>query len=255
MPAGVTRSRIVVGADGSAASDAAVRWAAMRALPLQLFHVVVPTWARSAQGPDRGRDHPGAARSGGPDHEQITLGSRPDRRHAPRRSRPGAIRQHHAGPRGGLEAGVDARGRQPRPCDVPARWLTEAAKHAQLVVLGSRRGASAKAHLGSVIHAVAIDLDRCGLRLPGSRGDSRRDQQSATARTWLVHLRRHPHLDRRWGDARLAVRLDPGADNGRGAFGSSSWASCRSCGRFRSARRSAADPRYPPRWWPTVPYR
>jgi len=55
MSAGVTRSRILVGVDGSSASDAAVRWAAreaaMRSLPLTLLHVVVPSLVSSAEGP------------------------------------------------------------------------------------------------------------------------------------------------------------------------------------------------------------
>src|SRR5271166_6328530 len=55
MSTGVTRSRILVGVDGSAASDAAVRWAAreaaMHGLPLRLLHVVAPSLVSSAEGP------------------------------------------------------------------------------------------------------------------------------------------------------------------------------------------------------------
>jgi len=55
MSTGVTRSRILVGVDGSAGSDAAVRWAAreaaMRSLPLTLLHVLEPSLASSAEGP------------------------------------------------------------------------------------------------------------------------------------------------------------------------------------------------------------
>jgi nucleotide-binding universal stress UspA family protein len=56
VPSGRTQSTIVVGVDGSAASDAAVRWAAresaMRKLPITLFHVVAPTPIDSTMAPD-----------------------------------------------------------------------------------------------------------------------------------------------------------------------------------------------------------
>jgi nucleotide-binding universal stress UspA family protein len=51
-----TGSRIVVGVDGSTASDAAVRWAvtesAVRKLPIALIHVVAPTPIDSTMAPD-----------------------------------------------------------------------------------------------------------------------------------------------------------------------------------------------------------
>jgi nucleotide-binding universal stress UspA family protein len=56
MPGGRMRSTIVVGVDGSAASDAAVRWAVgesvMRELPITLIHVVAPAPIDSTMAPD-----------------------------------------------------------------------------------------------------------------------------------------------------------------------------------------------------------
>lgn len=53
-----TQKGLVVGVDGSAGSDAAVRWAArdaaLRGLPLKLLHVVMPTPADSTMGPAPG---------------------------------------------------------------------------------------------------------------------------------------------------------------------------------------------------------
>lgn len=55
MSNSATGSHILAAVDGSAASDAAVRWAAheaaMRRLPLKLLHAVQPTPFRSAEGP------------------------------------------------------------------------------------------------------------------------------------------------------------------------------------------------------------
>ena len=56
MPNGRMQSTIVVGVDGSAPSDAAVRWAVgesvMRGLPITLIHVVAPTPIDSTMAPD-----------------------------------------------------------------------------------------------------------------------------------------------------------------------------------------------------------
>jgi len=58
MSPDVTRSGILVAVDGSASSDAALRWAAreaaMRMLPLKLLHVVSRTLVDSTQGPNAG---------------------------------------------------------------------------------------------------------------------------------------------------------------------------------------------------------
>jgi nucleotide-binding universal stress UspA family protein len=55
VPSGRTQSTIVVGVDGSAPSDAAVRWAVgesvMRELPITLIHVVAPTPIDSTMAP------------------------------------------------------------------------------------------------------------------------------------------------------------------------------------------------------------
>ena len=55
MPMGTPRSTILVGVDGSGASDAAIRWATqeamMRRQPIKLLHVVARTQVSSADGP------------------------------------------------------------------------------------------------------------------------------------------------------------------------------------------------------------
>ncbi len=61
----VARSNIVVGVDGSSASDAAVRWATreaiMRVVPIKLINVVAPTLVSSAMAPNhtitQGEEH------------------------------------------------------------------------------------------------------------------------------------------------------------------------------------------------------
>src|SRR6201993_2150498 len=56
MSSRAMRSNIVVGVDGSPASDAAVRWAAgeamMRVVPIKLINVVAPTLVSSAMDPN-----------------------------------------------------------------------------------------------------------------------------------------------------------------------------------------------------------
>jgi nucleotide-binding universal stress UspA family protein len=56
MVGGAMQSIVVVGVDGSAASDAAIRWAAheaaMRGLPIKLVNVVAPTLVSSAMAPN-----------------------------------------------------------------------------------------------------------------------------------------------------------------------------------------------------------
>jgi nucleotide-binding universal stress UspA family protein len=56
MVGGAIQSKVVVGVDGSAASDTAIRWAAheaaMRGLPIKLINVVPPTLLSSAMAPN-----------------------------------------------------------------------------------------------------------------------------------------------------------------------------------------------------------
>jgi nucleotide-binding universal stress UspA family protein len=56
MVGGAMQSKVVVGVDGSAASDAAIHWAAheaaMRGLPIKLINVVAPTLFSSAMAPN-----------------------------------------------------------------------------------------------------------------------------------------------------------------------------------------------------------
>jgi hypothetical protein len=61
------RSKLVVGVDGSVASDAAVRWAGrealMRGLPITVVNVVAPTLISSTMAPNDNH-HPGTRRPG-----------------------------------------------------------------------------------------------------------------------------------------------------------------------------------------------
>ena len=56
MVGGAMQSKVVVGVDGSVASDAAIHWAAheaaMRGLPIKLINVVPPTLVSSAMAPN-----------------------------------------------------------------------------------------------------------------------------------------------------------------------------------------------------------
>jgi nucleotide-binding universal stress UspA family protein len=125
----VARSNIVVGIDGSPASDAAVRWAAreamMRSVPIKLINVVAPTLVSSAMAPNhtitqgeenQARQILNQARR---IVEELAVEKRPDIQ---------TMRQY---------AGV-----------VPT--LVDASNDAQMVVLGSNRRASGRGMLGSV---------------------------------------------------------------------------------------------------------
>jgi nucleotide-binding universal stress UspA family protein len=115
MPA--MRSNIVVGVDGSPASDAAVRWAAreamMRLAPIKLINVVAPTLASSAMAPNH----------------TITQGEELRARQILKEPDIHTQRQY---------AGV-----------VPT--LVEASNDAQMVVVGSSRRAFGRGMLGPVI--------------------------------------------------------------------------------------------------------
>ena len=128
MPA--TRSNIVVGVDGSPASDAAVRWAAreamMRVAPIKLINVVAPTLASSAMAPNH----------------TITQGEELRARQILKEA--GRIVEQLAG-----ENPPDIRTQRQYAGVVPT--LVEASHDAQMVVVGSSRRAFGRGMLGPVI--------------------------------------------------------------------------------------------------------
>jgi nucleotide-binding universal stress UspA family protein len=128
MPA--MRSNIVVGVDGSPASDAAVRWAAreamMRVAPIKLINVVAPTLASSAMAPNH----------------TITQGEELRARQILKEA--GRIVEQLAG-----EKRPDIHTQRVYAGVVPT--LVEASKDAQMVVVGSSRRAFDRGMLGPVI--------------------------------------------------------------------------------------------------------
>jgi nucleotide-binding universal stress UspA family protein len=128
MPA--TRSNIVVGVDGSPASDAAVRWAAceamMRVAPIKLITVVAPTLASSAMAPNHTITQDEELRA-----RQILKEARRIVEQLAGEKRPDILTQRQY-------AGV-----------VPT--LVEASNDAQVVVVGSSRRAFGRGMLGPVI--------------------------------------------------------------------------------------------------------
>jgi nucleotide-binding universal stress UspA family protein len=128
MPA--TRSNIVVGVDGSPASDAAVRWAAreamMRLAPIKLINVVAPTLASSAMAPNHTITQGEELRA-----RQILKGA-------------GRIVEQLAG-----EKRPDIHTQRQYAGVVPT--LVEASNDAQMVVVGSSRRAFGRGMLGPVI--------------------------------------------------------------------------------------------------------
>jgi nucleotide-binding universal stress UspA family protein len=128
MPA--TRSNLVVGVDGSAASDAAVRWAAreamMRVAPIKLINVVAPTLASSAMAPNH----------------TITQGEELRARQILKEA--GRIVEQLAG-----EKRPDIHTQRQYAGVVPT--LVEASNDAQMVVVGSSRRAFGRGMLGPVI--------------------------------------------------------------------------------------------------------
>ena len=123
-------SGLVVGVDGSGASDAAVRWATreavMRRVPMELVTVVAPTLASSTMGPN----------------DTLTQGQEDQARQIVERAR--QIVDEVAGDgRPSVQAQV------PYAHVVPA--LVEASERAQMIVVGSRgRDAFGPHRLGSV---------------------------------------------------------------------------------------------------------
>lgn len=125
-----TRSNIVIGVDGSPASDAAVRWAAreamMRVAPIKLINVVAPTLASSAMAPNHTITQGEELRA-----RQILKEARRIVEQLAGEKRPVIHTQRQY-------AGV-----------VPT--LVEASNDAQLVVVGSSRRAFGRGMLGPVI--------------------------------------------------------------------------------------------------------
>jgi nucleotide-binding universal stress UspA family protein len=128
MPA--VRSNIVVGVDGSPASNAAVRWAAreamMRVAPIKLINIVAPTLASSAMAPNH----------------SITQGEELRARQILKEA--GRIVEQLAG-----EKRPDIHTQRQYAGVVPT--LVEASNDAQMVVVGSSRRAFGRGMLGPVI--------------------------------------------------------------------------------------------------------
>jgi nucleotide-binding universal stress UspA family protein len=124
------RSNIVVGVDGSPASDAAVRWAAreamMRVVPIKLINVVAPTLVSSAMAPNH----------------TITQGEELRARQILKQA--GRIVEELAG-----EKRPDIHIERQYAGVVPT--LVEASNDAQMVVVGSSRRAFGRGMLGPVI--------------------------------------------------------------------------------------------------------
>jgi nucleotide-binding universal stress UspA family protein len=124
------RSNIVVGVDGSPASDAAVRWAAgeamMRVVPLKLINVVAPTLVSSAMAPNH----------------TTTQGEEHQARQILKQAR--RIVEELAG-----EKRPDIQTERQYASVVPT--LVDASNDAQMVVVGSSRRAFGRGMLGSVI--------------------------------------------------------------------------------------------------------
>jgi nucleotide-binding universal stress UspA family protein len=123
-------SDIVVGVDGSPASDAAVRWAAreavMRGVPIKLITVVAPTLVSSAMAPNH----------------TITQGEENKARGILKRA--SRIAQEPAG-----EKRPDIHSQRQYAGAVPT--LVDASNDAQMVVVGSSRRSLSRGMLGSVI--------------------------------------------------------------------------------------------------------
>jgi nucleotide-binding universal stress UspA family protein len=126
------RCNIVVGVDGSSASDAAVRWAAgeamLRALPIKLINVVAPTLVSSAMAPNH----------------TITQGEEHRARQILEKAR--QIVQERAG-----EERPDIHTERQYAGVVPT--LVDASNDAQMVVVGRSRGLLGSVSAGLLHHA------------------------------------------------------------------------------------------------------
>jgi nucleotide-binding universal stress UspA family protein len=133
------RSNIVVGVDGSPASDAAVRWAAreatMRVVPIKLINVVAPTLVSSAMAPN----------------QTITQGEELQARQILKQAR-GIVEELASEKRPDIHIERQYAGVVPT--------LVDASNDAQMVVVGSSRRVFGRGMLGSVI-AGLLHLANC----------------------------------------------------------------------------------------------
>lgn len=141
MPASASKSTIIVGVDGSAASEAAIRWAAheaaLRGLAITVVHVVVPTVVSWPMGPM---------------HANITQWQHDQAGEIVDSARRILNKEDVLRP-GNVDAAIL------NGSVVPA--LTDASKKAQMIVVGSRGLGAFRRHMLGSISAGLIRHSRC----------------------------------------------------------------------------------------------